>query len=226
MPRAAHRPAADRPRPRTAIALRTLALLGCAAALAACGERAAEAPPAGAEPTRVENPALGIALVGYEEAGFELVSAEGETFELRRPAEVDAEGNATNAEATLTYRAGPPQAAGVNLVAAVNDQKADMEARPGGHFEGQAELMSQIGRAYSTRGRYKVDDGSGDAGAEREEIRVFAVHPNGDRLLWMTYRYRPTADNARARMNEAMAALGLIEPLPPPAPPAEPAGDG
>lgn len=207
MPRAVHRRTAVRalPHPPGTAVVRTLALIAYAAALAACpGREAADQGPP--EPKRVESPPLGIALVGYERNGFELVSAEGETIELMRPAEGD------EAEATLTYEAGPPQTAGVNLVAAVNEQAAEIESRPDGRFLGQVELGSHLGTAYSTRGRY-----SGDDGAEIEEIRVFAVHPSGDRLLSLTFRYRPTAGDAKARVEQAMAGLGLVEPLPPPA---------
>ncbi|MGH7338962.1 MAG: hypothetical protein ACREKH_00565 [Candidatus Rokuibacteriota bacterium] len=178
------------------LAVATLAL--------ACGPRPDQGTagePAGAE--RIENPALGIALVGAGAAGFELVTNEGETLALMRPA------TAEEAEATLSYEASPPQLAGVNLVEAVNQQKAAIEARPEGRFFGQIQLMSQLGNAYSTRGRYAA------AGGETEEIRVFAVHPAGDRLLSLSYRYRPAAGDAgsKARSEQAMAALGLVEPL-------------
>jgi hypothetical protein len=161
--------------------------------------------PAAAE--RVESPALGVVLVEPGAAGFDLVTNEGETLLLVRHA------TAEDAEATLTYEASPPQVAGVNLVEAVKQQKAAIEARPDGKFMGQAQLMSQFGNAYSTRGRY-----TGGAGEELEEIRLFAVHPAGDRLLSLTYRYRPTEGGTKERLEQAMTALGLVEPLTPAAP--------
>jgi len=158
-----------------------------------------------AEPERVENPALGIAVVGAQAAGFDVVTNEGETLALVRHATEE------EAEATVTYEASPPQAAGINLVQAVNEQKAAIEARPGGNFLGQVQLGSDmLGTAFSTRGRY-----AGAGGEEIEEIKLFAVHPSGDRLLSVTYRYRPTEGSSKARLDQAMAALGLIEPLPP-----------
>lgn len=199
------------PRRRAAL-LRLGPVLGLAVAAATgCGPQregtTTAIEPSGVE--RVENAALGIALVGPQAAGFDVVANEGETLALVRHA------TETEAEATLTYETSPPQLAGINLVDAVNQQKAEIEARPDGRFFGQIQLMSQLGNAYSTRGRYA------GAGGETEEVRIFAVHPAGDRLLSLTYRYRPTPGEAgsKARSEQAMAALGLIEPLAPAAPP-------
>jgi hypothetical protein len=153
------------------------------------------------EPERVENAVLGIVLAGPEEAGFDVVTNEGETLVLVRHAQGE------QAEATLVYQASPPQTAGVNLVEAVKQQQAEIESRPGGDFLGQVELMSQFGSAFSTRGRYAGE------GGETEEIKVFAVHPSGDRLLSLTYRYPVSAGGTKERTEQAMAALGLVEPL-------------
>lgn len=182
------------------------ALILAALLAGACGgsgdprSGAEDAAPAPVE--RIENPALGIALEGSSAQGFELVANDGATLRLRRPAERD------QPAATVEYGAGESQTAGVNLVDAVNRQKADIEARPDGKFFGQVQLMSQLGNAYSTRGRY-----TDEAGEEVEETRIFAVHPAGDRLLWTTYRYRPTPGAAKERSEQAMAAFGLIVPL-------------
>lgn len=212
MPRAARRPAPP-PRPAATLCRLTPPLLLAIAAAAGCGPQR-EATTTAIEPTgaeRVENAALGIALVGPQAAGFDVVANEGETLALVRHA------TAEEAEATLTYEASPPQMAGINLVDAVNQQKAAIEAHPDGRFFGQIQLMSQLGNAYSTRGRYA------GAGGETEEIRIFAVHPAGDRLLSLTYRYRPAGGEtgSKARSEQAMAALGLIEPLAAAAPPPE-----
>ena len=132
--------------------LRALPALAAALHLAAAGCAAkpedAAGPAPAAEVSRLENAVLGIALAGWEEAGLDLVTNEGETLVLVRPARGE------QAEATLTYQASPPQTAGVNLVEAVKQQQAEIESRPDGDFLGQVELMSQFGSAYSTRGRY------------------------------------------------------------------------
>ena len=65
-----------------------------------------------------------------------------------------------------------------------------------------------LGTAYSTRARFEED------GQAVEEIRIFAVHPAGNRLLHMTYRYEPAAGQTQARMmDQAFEAFGYIEPL-------------
>lgn len=170
--------------------------------LAGCGGGAHE-PSAGgpAEAPPVVNAALHLTLDPPAGAGFELAANEGTTLELLRPA---AEGREA---ATLTFAAGAPEP-NVNLVDAVNVQKAAIEARPGSQFLGQVQLMSQIGNAFSTRGRYPGDDGR-----EIEELRLFAIHPDGDRLLTLTYRYHPTAGETKERINEVMGALGLVRPV-------------
>lgn len=172
--------------------------------LTACGPGGGDASPAPTGPAAepVENAALGIALDPPGGAGFELAVNQGETLRLVHSASSDGE------PAELTFdvwlQDGNP-----NLVAAVNQQQEDVDGRPGGNFLGQVQLGSQLGTAYSTRGRY-----TGDDGREMEEIRVFAVHPAGDRLLAMTYRYHPTAGASKQRTEEAMGALGLVQPQP------------
>jgi hypothetical protein len=196
MPRIPHPPIV------TALAL-ALALGAAAGCGGDRGDQAAgggEAAPAA--PRRIENPQLAIALAGIESSGFELDANDGATLRLTRPA---AEGSEA---ATLTYEAGEAQVAGVNLVDAVNQQKQAVEARPGGQFFGQVQLMSQLGNAYSTRGRY-----TGEGGGEVEELRLFAVHPAGDRLLSLVYVYPAQPGGTQARIEEAMAGLGLVEPL-------------
>lgn len=191
---------------RAGLSVPVLAALSVALLAAGCG--GAGGPEPGAEDgaaapvETIENPALGIGLEGVAAYGFELVANDGDTLRLRRPADGELPA------ATVEYGAGEPQVAGVNLVQAVNGQKVEIEARPDGKFFGQVQLMTQLGNAYSTRGRYTSEDGQ-----EIEETRIFAVHPAGDRLLWATYRYPPTPGGAKTRSEEAMTAFGLITPL-------------
>lgn len=169
--------------------------------LVACGPSGdgGQATPAPAgEP--VVNRALGLVLDDPATAGFRLDVNQGETLRLVRPAQGEF------GEAVLTFELITPLA-NPDLVAAVNQQKADIEARPGGTFLGQVQLGSQIGTAFSTRGRY-----TGDDGAEVEEIRLFAVHPGGEKVLALTYRYNPVAGNTKTRTEEVMGALGLVQP--------------
>lgn len=191
-----------------------IATLAVALALGAagCGPKSETAAPA-ALPEPVVNRDLGLTLDDPASAGFQLAANEGTTLELSYPPGDGREG------AHLTFEVGEPQLAGVNLIDAVNAQKAAIEAHPDGRFLGQVQLGSQIGTAFSTRGRY-----TGDDGREVEEVRLLAVHPAGDRLLALVYRYHPTPGDTKERINQAMAALGLVQP--PPAPGGEAASPG
>ena len=99
-----------------------------------------------------------------------------------------------------------PELGGVNLVAAVNDHKAEMEEK-GGEYRGQTELMGPLGTAYASRGRYT------EGGQEMEDFRVFTLHPDGDRMITLHYVY-PVPDDTEARRNDLLSVLGEIEPAP------------
>jgi hypothetical protein len=178
----------------------TAVLLLLIASLATgCGQDAAEE----AADQRVVGEGLGIALTVPADAGFTVEENAGPVLRLRFEGEGDLEGG------ILTYAVSEPEAAGPNLVVAVNGRREEIESRPEGHFFGQIELGSHLGPAYSTRGRYR--DASG---AMVEEIRIFALHPQGDRLLHLTYGYPvPLAEtHATRRRDQALAALGWVEP--------------
>lgn len=194
------------PRPLAA----TLALC-LALGVAACGGGGDEEPAAVAEPTRLESPEVGIAVEVPASSSFTAAAAGGDTEEgvLRLASEGETtESGVDLGPATLIYAAEPPQVAGINLVEAVNQRKEELEVRPNGRFYGQAELGGPLGTAYSTRGSY-TDEG----GEEVEEVRIFAVHPQGDRLLHVTLRYPPVQGQGPARVDQALRAFGWIEPL-------------
>jgi len=176
--------------------------------LAACGG-GGDAPVEG-EAVRTENEAIGIAVVIPPGSPFELLSNEGDEIRLRFA------GDAEFAPGEVIYTAEPEQDYGVNLYEKVNRRKEEMEALPGGQFFGQVELGSHLGPAFNTRGRY-----TGDDGAEVEEVRIFAVHPSVNRILYMTYRYPPAPGQTEARMmDQAFEAFGYIEALAAPEAPA------
>lgn len=184
------------------------AVLALLLPLAACSpDGGGDAAPPAAEPTRLESSELGIAVVVPAGSSFAAADAAGGELRLASPGETTADGTVLG-PATVVYAAEPPQEAGVNLVAAVNERSVEIEARPGGEFLGQIGLGSQLGNAMNTRGRFVGEDGR-----EVEEVRIFAVHPHGDRLLHMTMRYAPVDGQARARADQAMEAFGWIEPL-------------
>lgn len=191
------------------------AVLALLLPLAACSG-GGDAAPAAAEPTRLESAELGIAVVVPAGSSFAAAGSEGGVLRLASPGETTDDGLDLG-PATLVYAAEPPQRAGVNLPDAVNQREAELDARPGGDFFGQNELGSHLGTAYHTRGKLTGDDGQ-----VVEEIRIFAVHPAGDRLFHMTLSYPPAPGQTEARRDQALAAFGWIEPLA--TPPAAEAG--
>lgn len=181
----------------------TLAL-ALVVALSGCGDGGQQ--PAG-EPVRLESPEVGIAVEIPAGASFTAAGTAGDVLRLTSPGE-QGEGDVDLGPATVVYDAEPPQQAGVNLVDAVNRRAEEIRSRPDGEFFGQGELGGPLGAAYSTRGRYREEDGG-----EIEELRIFAVHPDGDRLLHMTLAYEPVAGQTQARLEQALSAFGWIEPL-------------
>lgn len=163
--------------------------------LAACQE--SEPPPSPAAPQPVESPGAGLRLTDLPE-GFRLVSAEEGEIVLERKPELP--------PGTAVVTATSEQVAGVNLFDAVNGQKEEIEARPEGRFYGQTELGSHLGPAYLTRGRWTED------GAEMEEMRLFSLHPQGNRMVVITYDYALSGDT-KDRAEHAMEILGLVEGL-------------
>ncbi|HEX2251852.1 MAG TPA: hypothetical protein VHQ65_01130 [Thermoanaerobaculia bacterium] len=155
-----------------------------------------------AEPIRVESPELGLALAIPADSGAEVEETGGEAIRVALPA-----GDELPAGGTVAYAADPPQSAGINLVEAVNQRVQEVEARPEGDFLGQVELGGPLGPAYSTRARFTEE------GQQVEEIRIFTVHPAGNRLLHMTYRYTPVPGVGKQRMDQALEAFGWIEPV-------------
>lgn len=152
------------------------------------------APPAG---ERAENEVVGVAVASVP--GFFRVAAnDGASFELV-PADSTVAG-------TLTIAAGEPGVGGVNLVAAIEQHKADLLAREGGEYKGQRELGTQFGTAFYSRGQYPEN------GGVTEETAIFMIHPLGDRTLNLTYRYPASDDSAERIQNQLFDVMGELEP--------------
>lgn len=168
-----------------------LALTGCAQ------EEEAAAPPRG---ERVENAELGMAVAEVP-SFFKLVSNQGTVIELA-PASEEVEG-------VLKIQESAAETGGINLVAAIERQKADFEGRENGEFKGQRELGTQLGTAFYARGLYT------EAGRNMEEVIIFMVHPKGDRELQMVYTY-PAAEDSKERLTDQLfSVLGELEALAP-----------
>ncbi len=174
---------------------RQLLFLALAAAIVHC----AKAPEADmAEPERVENADLGIAIAALPEA-FSVVSASGPTIELV------AAGESGSGKAVIT--AGPDETFGINLVDAVRERKALFEGAPGGQYFGNRELGTPNGTAFTARGAYDGESGP------VEETWVYTIHPAANRLVTITYTY-PTGESEE-RVNQLLLLLGEIEGLAP-----------
>lgn len=199
-------------RPRAILAaFAVAAVLTYAGACRPADDEATEAAPAGGEAEAqpegetepIENGALGIAIAGVP-AGFELETNEGEQLALGRTDEED--------EAVLTFELTPVQAAGVNLVEKVWEEKARVESLPDGQYRGQNELGGvPLGTTYTSRGRFRNEEGE-----MVEEYRALLVHPNQNRVLILDYEYPvPPPDEAQGqnRLEQLMQVLERVEPV-------------
>ena len=158
------------------------------ALLAACGRQPSEeAEPPG---SRVENPAIGLALAGVPEIfRIDRMDENGIVLEL-----VEGEGR-------LEIVPGEIETS-INLVAALTAHKEEILERPGGDYKGQQELIlvEFPGAAYYSRGRFEGETGL------TEETVVFLIHPWRDRQLRVVYTY-PAGDDSPARLEDQLFAV-------------------
>lgn len=182
------------------------------ALLTACQQQEAEAP-VEAPPERVENAALAVAIADLPSL-FQVQTNDGAVLDLV-PSDPALEG-------VLSVATHTPETAGINLVAAVERHKADIESRVDGAFKGQRELGTPMGTAFYSRGHFTAD------GRAMEETAVFMIHPAGDRELHLVYVYPAGDDTASRLQDQLFEVLGEIEGLAvaeTPAADAEAAGD-
>jgi hypothetical protein len=175
------------------------ALLIVPSLAAGCAKR--EAPPAAASTAAApaaESPRLGLRLAELP-AGISSPNELGSAFTLK--AELG------GADGLATLRVLERGASAVNLVEEAKAFGASAAAQ-GGKFFGGNELVTPTGAAYAARAL--VDQ------ATAEEQRVFMLHPDGsERLLTVTLRYAPAGDEVtRARMQQLLALVAALEPLP------------
>jgi hypothetical protein len=157
---------------------------------AACGP--GETPPAD---TGVRNEALDIRLAAVPE-GFHVVENDGSSLVLAPSGE--------GVEGRVTFSVGPP-VEGVNLIAAMDEHQAEIEALPDGDYRGGQELQTPLGTAFYSRGRFRDADGN-----LVEETRILAIHPRAERLLTLQYRY-PAADDSRSRVEALIGVFAQVE---------------
>jgi hypothetical protein len=157
--------------------------------------------PAPAAPTSVENAELGVRVASVPD-GFEVTENTGATLELAPTGE--------GAAGAVVVRVGPRET-GVNLVAAVEDHREEIEGRTDGTYHGARELEGPLGVAFYSRGSYASQDGS-----RVEETLVTAIHPDGDRRLDLVYTY-PAGDDSANRVTSLIDLLARVEGITPPA---------
>ena len=142
----------------------------------------------------IENLDLGIKLAGLPDS-LTLATNQGSSLELKPTDE--------NRGGVIWFSVANKEG-GVNLVGAVNAHKARIEGLPNGEYKGGQELQGDFGTAFYSRGRFD------DAGALVEETVLFLIHPGGNRLLEIHYRY-PAGEDSAARVRELIAVLSELE---------------
>jgi len=146
------------------------------------------------EPTVIQNIDLGITLNGLPD-GLVVSSNQGTSFELR-PADPLVGG-------VLWFAVGPEQE-GVNLVAAVQSHQAQLEGMVDAVYKGAQELQGDFGTAFYSRGQYAEGD------ELVEETVIFMIHPAGNRLLGIHYRY-PVGDDSAARVEQLIDVISYLD---------------
>lgn len=143
---------------------------------------------------RVENSDLGIAIAVLPPP-FVVGANDGPVLELNAPGEAG--------EGALFFETTAEISGGINLVAEAEGMRDWFEQQPGGQYFGNLELGTPLGPAFTSRGSYALE------GVEVEEIRVFAIHPESNRLLRLTYRYPP--GEGKERLQQLAEVLGEVE---------------
>ena len=142
----------------------------------------------------VENLDLAIRLTTIPD-GLIVTDNQGSSLELR-PADETAGG-------VIQFAVGP-ETVGVNLVAEVKEHQTQIEGLPDGDYRGAQELMGDFGTAFYSRGRFS------DQEVLQEETRILLIHPAGNKLLTIAYRY-PAGEDSAARVEQLIDLLSYLE---------------
>jgi len=94
----------------------------------------------------------------------------------------------------------------IDLVAAVQRHQRRVEGMPGADYKGGQELVTPLGSAFYSRGRYL-------AGADLvEETVLVTKHPSSNRLLAISYRY-PAAGDSSVRVQQLLEIVSVVQSL-------------
>ena len=151
-------------------------------------------PPAPPPDAAVENLDLGIRLAAVPD-GLLVTDNQGTSLQLKPAGE--------NVEGVLWFAVGPEQA-GVNLVEAVKAHQERIEGLPEGDYKGAQELQGPLGTAFYSRGRFLERE------VVEEETVILTIHPSGNRLLSISYRYPAGKDSAK-RVEQVIDVLSYME---------------
>jgi hypothetical protein len=174
----------------TAPILLAMTLAGCSAPTdTAPAEEAAQ-------PSTVENPALRIRLVDVP-SEFQVDANQARDLVLSHT------DPAVGGDVVIV--ALPPED-GQNLVSAVAFHEAFIENQEDGDYQGGQELVGPLGTAFYSRGRFTLE------GEAVEETKIFTLHPDGDRMLTLRYRY-PAGVDSSVRVQQLFDLLATIEGL-------------
>lgn len=165
--------------------------------LAGCGAPSDTVPEEeAAQPSSVENPVLRLRLVDPP-SEFEVTANQGGDLVLSHtdPA----------VGGDIVIVALPPED-GQNLVSAVAFHQAFVENQEDGDYQGGQELVGPLGTAFYSRGRFTLE------GEAIEETKIFTLHPDGDRILTLRYRY-PSGVDSSVRVQQLFDLLATVEGL-------------
>lgn len=161
----------------------------------ACGPTT-ENEPSTPVPTTVENADLGLRLADLPTIFVVVANTDTElTVEPTNPA----------ISGRVEFLVSPPED-GQNLISAMKFHQAFIENQEDGDYQGGQELVSQLGTAFYSRGRFVLD------GEAIEETVVFTLHPNADRMLRLRYRY-PAGVDSSVRVEQLFEVLACVEGL-------------
>lgn len=180
-------------------------VVGILVAAAAIGFEACtptpENEPSSSEPTTVENTDFGLRLVDLPTIFVVVANTDTElTVEPTDPA----------IPGRVEFLVSSPED-GQNLISAMKFHQAFIENQEDGDYQGGQELVSQLGTAFYSRGRFVLD------GEATEETVVFSLHPDADRILRLRYRY-PAGIDSSVRVEQLFEVLASVEGLEPQTP--------
>jgi len=179
------------------LSLAVIFTVGAAVLSGSCGPQPEPEPePVASAPTPIENQILRLRLASVPEP-FVVVTNEGDQLELGLAL--------PEQQGRIIFAVRSPDQ-GQNIPSAVKFHQAFIENQEGADYQGAQELISPLGTTFYSRGRYLKD------GSKIEETVIFALHPDADRMMTITYRYPASVDSS-VRVEQLFEVLAEVEGL-------------